>query len=435
MKDKMKKCGELVKRLCKADDFTLHIGHSQDLHTRFAQNAITQHIDGESLRAGYWTVSGGVNLKVAFDNKTGSASVNQMDEASVKLLVKKAEEIARINKPDPEYVASESKHKLRELQKPAAATVNLTVEKIVDGIEKCIKNAEKKKGKLAGISEKHVRSNYLLTKNGFEGYDESASYSHSMTIKKEGVETKVYRAVSDYDLFSMDELIEKLNHQFDSLKEPQPYEKGRLPVIMRPQAVLHWLNYLVWTLQQREADDGLNPYTGQTGKQFFGKDFSFRSTVSEPHIQAPLFTNSGLPTVDTEWIVNGVIKKMQADRYYAKKEGIKPASVFNLVIESGNTAEQEMMNKVKQGVILNNLWYIRPIDAKTGEWTGLTRDGVLYFEDGKVKKAVTNFRWNEVLHDATKRILALGPAYQLLPHVSVPTIMIDDFNFVDVTTF
>ncbi len=435
MKDKMMKCGELVKRICKADDFTLQIGHSQDLHTRFAQNAITQHIDGESLRSGSWTVSGGVNLKVAFGNKTGSASVNQLDEESIISLVKKAENIAKINKPDPEYVASEGKHTLREMEKPAVATVNLSVEKIVDGIEKCIKNAERKDGKLSGISEKHVRSNYMLTKNGFEGYDESASYSHSMTIKKKGIETKVYRAVSDYDRFSMNELIERLNEQFDSLNEPEPYEKGRLPVIMRPQAVLHWLNYLVWTLQQREADDGLNPYTGQIGKHFFGDKFSLKSTISDPHISAPLFTNNGLPAEDTEWIVNGVIKKMQADRYYAKKKGIKPASLFNLVIEGGDTSEQEMMKKVKRGVILNNLWYIRPIDAKTGEWTGLTRDGVLYFEDGKIKKAVTNFRWNEVLHDATKRILALGPAYQILPHATIPTIMIDDFNFVDVTTF
>jgi predicted Zn-dependent protease len=94
-----------------------------------------------------------------------------------------------------------------------------------------------------------------------------------------------------------------------------------------------------------------------------------------------------------------------------------------------------MMKMVERGVILNNLWYIRPVDAKSGVWTGLTRDGVLYFEDGEIKHSVTNFRWNEILHDATKRIIALGKAVQVEHYAVLPTIMFDDFNFVDVTTF
>jgi predicted Zn-dependent protease len=94
-----------------------------------------------------------------------------------------------------------------------------------------------------------------------------------------------------------------------------------------------------------------------------------------------------------------------------------------------------MMKQVERGVIVNNLWYIRPVDTKSGEWTGLTRDGVLYFENGEIQHSLTNFRWNEVLHDVTKRILALGPPVQLRPEIVVPTMLIDDFNFVDVTTF
>lgn len=435
MKDMMKKCGEIINKLCQADDFTFQIGHSHNLYTRFAQNAITQHIEGKNLKGGSWAVTGGVTLQVAFENKTGSASVNQLDEDSLKMLVKKAEDIARLNKPDPEHVASEGKHSLRELVAPAAATTELKVEKVVDGIEKCIKNAVSKDAKVSGISEKHINERYMLTKNGFEGYDQGAYFSHSMTMKKGGIETKVYQAVSDYDTFSMEQLIDRLNSQFDSLQEPQPYQKGRIPVIMRPQAVLNWLHYLVWTLQQREADDGLNPFTGQNGKQFFGEKFTLRSVTSDPKIHAPLFMGNGLPTEDTDWILNGVIKQMQCDRYYAKQKGLKPASLFNIVVDGGDTNEQQMMQMVERGVILNDLWYIRSIDAKVGEWTGLTRDGVLFFEDGKIKNAVTNFRWNEVLHDVTKRILALGPAYQLLQNTVIPTMLIDDFNFVDVTTF
>jgi predicted Zn-dependent protease len=426
MKEKMTRAADFIRRHCQADDFTLRIHHTEDLYTRFAQNAITQHIDGKNLYA---------HLEVAFDNRTGAAAVNQFDEESLKNLICKAENIAKLNKPDPEYTPSEKAHELRELIKPSAATRDLQVEKIVADIAKCIKNAEEKKAKVSGISEKKFSESLLLTKNGFEGYDQRALFSHSMTMKKGGIETKVSLSAGNHAEFSISRMIEQLNGQFESLQEPQTMEKGRMPVIMRPQAVIQWLFYLIWTYNLREADEGTNAYTGQVGKQFFGDRFTFRSTIDDTKLHAPLFTNDGIPTKNIDWLVKGVIKNMQADRYYARKINIEPGSVFNIFIEGDNTGEQEMMKLVNRGVILNNLWYIRPIDMKRNEWTGLTRDGVLYFENGKVQHAVTNFRWNEIFHEMTKRILALGPSVQIEHDASVPAMLIDDFNFVDVTTF
>lgn len=426
MKDKMKKIADFVRQNCSADDFTLRIFHNHDLYSRFAQNGITQHIDGKNLQ---------INLEVAFDNKTGTALVNQNDEASLERLIKTAEEMAKLNKPDPEFMPSEPEHKLPKLTPPATATRNLTVEKMVDGIEKCVKNAEKKSAKISGLSHKQINQYYMETKNGFNGYDELGSFSHSMTMKKGGRETKVERSCKDFAQFSMEENLQQLNQQFDSLQEPQQIKYEKMPVIMRPQAFLKWIFYLIWTYQRREADEGMNPYTDKIGKKFFGEKFSLRSVIDNPALHTPRFDQYGFPTKHIDWIEKGVIKNMQADRYYAKQKNIEPASIYNVVIDGGNTSEEEMMQKVGRGIILNSLWYIRPVDMKAGEWTGLTRDGVLYFEDGKVKKAVTNFRWNEILHDATKRILALGPAQQIEYMAQIPTVLIDDFNFVDVTTF
>jgi predicted Zn-dependent protease len=157
--------------------------------------------------------------------------------------------------------------------------------------------------------------------------------------------------------------------------------------------------------------------------------------LDDPDLEASKFLNGGVPAENIDWIVNGILKNMSADRYYAKQINLKALRPYNIIVEGGDTTESEMMKMVDRGVIINNFWYIRPTDRKTGEWTGLTRDGVLYFEDGKIQKSVTNFRWNEILHDATKRILALGPSVQQEYYAKVPTLLIDDFNFVDVTTF
>jgi len=422
----MQKAAEFIRKHVKADDFSFSVTGSEDLLTRFAQNGITQHITGNKLH---------VSLGVDFNNKNGQASGNNLDEDSLKYLIKTAESMAKLNQSDPENVPSESAHKLPEVDNYSQNTADLSVGKMVDDIKICVDNAKKKKAKLSGISEKRLNSSMLTTKNGFEGFDQFASFSHSMTMKKDGVETKVSRSVKDHSTFDMNEMIAQLNSQFDSLSNPVQIEKGKIPVILRPAAVLNWLRYLIWTFDRRTADEGHTPFTDQIGKQFFGDKFTFRSRLDDSELSASKFVAGGIPTENIDWIVNGVITNMSTTRYYAREKNLKALQPYNVIVEGGNSSEVEMMKMVKRGVIINNFWYIRPIDRKTGEWTGLTRDGVLYFEDGKIQKSVTNFRWNEILHDATKRILAMGPVVQQEYYAKIPSLLIDNFNFVDVTTF
>ena len=425
-KEQMQKAAVYIRKNCQADDYTFSMNSTDKLLTRFAQNGITQHISGENLN---------LDLEVAFVNKTGAASVNRLDEDSLKFLIKTAESMARLNQPDPEFVPSEPAHKLPNVNNYCDNTAHLSVEKIVDDIDKCVNNAKSKKAKVSGISEKHFHNDFLFTKNGFKGFDRSTSFSHSMTMKKSTVETKVSRSVKDHAKFSMDELVDQLNTQFDSLQKPLQLEKGRLPVILRPAAVLNWLIYLIWTFDRRNTDEGLTPFTRQIGKKFFGEKFTFRSRLDDPDLAVNKFSSDGIPGRNMDWIVKGVLKNMSVSRYYARQKKLQAASPYNVIVEGEGTSEAEMMKIVDRGVIVNRLWYIRPIDRKTGEWTGLTRDGVLYFEDGKIQKSVTNFRWNEILHDATRRILALGESVQQEYYARIPAMLIDDFNFVDVTTF
>ncbi len=74
-------------------------------------------------------------------------------------------------------------------------------------------------------------------------------------------------------------------------------------------------------------------------------------------------------------------------------------------------------------------------NGKSGELTGLTRDGILYYKNGKFEKSVNNFRWNEIPHDMTRRILALGKQVVNDTHSIIPTMLIKDFTLVDNTRF
>jgi len=425
-KSNMEEISEFVATNKDADDFTLIINTSDKLTTRFAQNGITQHIAGENLN---------IRLEVAFDNKCGVATTNDSSQESLKDLIRKAENLAILNIPDPEFIKSESAHELPVVDNYSEETASLNSKTMVNEILKCVRNAKKLKAKVSGLSEKDIYKSFVSTANGFKGFYEATIFSHSMTMKKGGVETKVSKSVKDRTKFDMNKLIEQLNIQFNSLKDPVAIEYGRMPVILRPAAFLNWMYYLIWTFDRRDADEGTTPYTGQFGKQFFGKEFSFSSSLEDPELMAVPFFSRGIPSREIKWIDQGTIKNMKTSRYYAGKIGQRPADPYNIIVVGGDSTEEEMMKIAGRGVIINNFWYIRPVDRKKGEWTGLTRDGVIYFENGKIKNSVNNFRWNEIIHDATRRILALGKSVQQEYFSRVPTLLIDDFNFVDVTTF
>lgn len=425
-KDLIKKAGDFIRKNCDADDFTFRVSLDDNLATRFAQNAITQHMTGRNYD---------VNLEVAYDNKSGSASVNRIDEDSLRYVIQTAQEIAKFNKPDPEYVPSESAHDLEDTDNFSEETAALTVERVVEMVKKCTDNARKKDAYVAGLADKKLSDLYLITKNGFEGWDSFSTFGLSMTMKKGERETKVSKSVKNYKDLELDQGIAQLNQQFDSLKTPEKLEPQRIPVLLRPGAVLNLFQFLYWTLDLRSSDEGVTPFTDQLGKQFFGEKFTMRSTIEDSELSIPKFNSNGVPTRELYWVNKGVLENMRVTRYYAKEKDMKPTFPFNILIEGEGKTEEEMMKMVDRGLIINRLWYIRPVDMKRGELTGITRDGVLYFENGEIQKSVNNLRFNEIPHEATRRLVALGESELQESYAKVPRMLIDDFNFVDATTF
>jgi len=417
---------DYILRHCDADDFFLIASKTTSHEIRFAQNAITQHMAGTNYR---------ITLQVAYENKTGSATINQIDEGSLHDLIQTSQQIARLNQSDPEHVPSEPSHLLADLTNYSEETAAVTMEEMMGHIQKCVDNAVSKSANVSGMMEKHLKEDYIVTKNGFEGRDRFSHFAHSMTMKKADVETKVLHHVKQISEYNIDRLIEQLNSQFDALKTPEKLGAQKIPVILRPAAAWNFFDILSGMLGMREADEGITPFTGQLGKPFFGNRFTFKSVVDDPSLVTPRFSNEGLPAEAITWIDHGVISNLMVSRYYATQKKIRANFPCNFVMLGEDSTEQEMMKKVDRGLIINDFWYIRYVDRKRGELTGMTRDGVMYFENGKIHHTVNNFRWNEIPHEVTRRIIDSGKSLPYNGNFRIPILLIDDFNFVDTTTF
>ncbi|MDY0298287.1 MAG: metallopeptidase TldD-related protein [Candidatus Cloacimonadaceae bacterium] len=417
---------QYIRQHCSADDYTCTIDESDSHETRFAQNGITQHLAGPKVR---------IELSVSFGAKRGKSLINQDDEESLAKLIKAVEENAHLAPEDPEHVPSVGPAELPEVQNCSDATQALTPEQMVNIVQKSIDKAKAMDATVSGMCEKHYSTNYMFTKNGFTAVDNRTTFGHSMTLKKGEVETKVSYEAKDFAAFNLDDEFARLASQAEALAHQKPFDAQKIAVILRPPALNELMWYMNWMMNRRQSDEGLTPFTGMLDKKCFGENFSLYSTIMNPEILIPRFNMLGLPSKETSWVERGVLKNMPADRYWAQKVGCEAQFPFNMYIPGEDSSEEQMMKMVPRGLIINRFWYIRPVDMKRGELTGMTRDGVLFFENGIVKHAVNNLRFNEIPHETTQRILALGTSQLSSAYAVVPPILVQDFNFVDKTSF
>ncbi|HOC95899.1 MAG TPA: metallopeptidase TldD-related protein [Candidatus Cloacimonadota bacterium] len=417
---------DYIRKHCQADDYVLRVNSMDSHETRFAQNRVTQHIAGGNLS---------VDLTVSFGEKSGSCSVNQGDQESLDYLIRTAEDMARLNRPDPEFMPSVGAQELPQTQNMDAATRDLAPARMVEIVQQAIDKATAYGASVSGMTEKHYWETLLNTKNGFVGTDSATEFGHSMTLKKDNVETKVSYSAKDMQGFSLEGEFAQLASQAESLKTMKDFDPCQIAVILRPSALEELLWFMGWMMNRRQSDEGLTPFSGQIGQPFFGGNFSLKSTLARPELYAPAFDHEGVASRELTWVENGVLRNMPTNRYWAKLKGLEPMSAYNAYMPGSHASEEEMMQMVPRGLIINRFWYIRTVDAKTGELTGMTRDGVLYFEDGKVRNAVNNLRFNEIPHLATRRIVAMGESGLASLHSCMPTTLIDGFTFVDKTSF
>jgi len=113
---------------------------------------------------------------------------------------------------------------------------------------------------------------------------------------------------------------------------------------------------------------------------------------------------------------NGTIENLVYSRFWAQRaeqpRAATPGPVNTIIEASGPTVPvEEMIKQMPRGLLISRFWYIRSIDPRTNSLTGLTRDGVWYIEDGRIKHAAKNLRFNQSII----RMLAPGNVEMIGP--------------------
>jgi predicted Zn-dependent protease len=97
-------------------------------------------------------------------------------------------------------------------------------------------------------------------------------------------------------------------------------------------------------------------------------------------------------------------------------------------MEGGDASREELIKSTKRGILVTRLWYIRSVDPQTLLYTGLTRDGTFYIENGEIRYPVKNFRFNESPIIMLNNLEALGEQVRINGNL-IPYMKVRDFTF------
>ena len=124
-----------------------------------------------------------------------------------------------------------------------------------------------------------------------------------------------------------------------------------------------------------------------------------------------------------------MVKNLAYSRFWAQKKGVKAVPFPNNgIMEGGDASTEDMIRSTTRGVLVSRTWYIRTVDPQTLLYTGLTRDGLFYIENGKIKHAIKNFRFNDSPVIMLNNLEALGRPVRINGNL-IPPMKIRDFTF------
>ncbi|GAA4002865.1 TldD/PmbA family protein [Hymenobacter fastidiosus] len=378
-----------------------------------------------------------LSVEARFGKRSGSATCNEFDDATLRRCVQRAEEIARLAPESPEYMPMLGPQQYLDGSKAfVPSTAGITPDFRAQQTAASLQHCEKRKLSSAGFLNDTAGFVAKRNNKGLEAYQPYTSLEYSVTVRTPDGTGSGY-AMADYnDAAKLDagRLTQIAADKAAGSVQAKAIEPGKYTVILEPAASVELLGNMMGSMDVRSADEGrsfLSKKGGgnKKGEKLFDERITIYSDPTHPEAAGRVFAGDGRPQKKVAWVEKGVVKNLYSSRFWAQKSGSPDIpSPDGWIMEGGTQSVQDMIKGTAKGILVTRLWYIRSVDPQTLLYTGLTRDGTFYIENGKIKHPVKNFRFNESPIIMLNNVEAIGKPQRVDGNL-VPPLKIREFTF------
>src|SRR6266705_1678833 len=447
-----------IAKLSDADEVEVLVAGGSSALTRFANNTIHQNVADENHV---------VSIRVAFGQRTARATTNKFDDESLRRTVQTAEQMARVQHPDPD---------LLPLSEPSLSPTGALPQRAFDStraigpaerasvVAKIVDVAKRNQITTAGICSVSESVEGIFNSKGLATFHQQTMAEVSITMLAD--DSSGWQKLNSPDASNLAPvaLAESAAEKARRSAHPREVEPGRYTVILEPSAVLDIVGFMFYDFAGLSVLDQRSFLNDRVGKQLFGKNITIHDDVRHPIQAGAPFDGEGVARQRVTLVENGVIKSLvyargTAERMkkseFAQKVGAVDATghgyplpnemgeaPLNIVFENSAAERRsvpEMIASTERGIYVTRLWYIREVEPYEKVLTGMTRDGTFLVQDGRVAGGIRNFRFNQSILEMLSTVELLGPAVRAAGEESfemvVPPMKVRDFHFSEVTKF
>ena len=233
----------------KADECEASLTGSEGGNIRYAKNAISTAGDISTLS---------LSVSSTFGKKTGTATVNEFDDASLQKLVKRSEELAQLAPENPEHMPLLGPQEFKDSVTFVPATAGITPDTRADAVAKSIQVAEEAKLEAAGYIENSTGFDAIANSKGLFAYNKNTDVIFSVTLRNatgtgSGYAAKGYNDITKLDTYSATKVAAQKANGSVGAKAIEP---GKYTVILEPVAATYMLENLFRGFDARSADEG-----------------------------------------------------------------------------------------------------------------------------------------------------------------------------------
>jgi predicted Zn-dependent protease len=384
--------------------------------TRFANSRIHQNIDTEDVL---------VSVKLAQEGRVAMATTNRTDADSLRDVVARAHEAARVRPVDPGWPGVAGPEPEPGFDHWDEATASATPDQRAAVVAAFLgaggeggqgrEGAQAREG--AGYCDSLAVACAVVTSAGQraagrytratvdgifmrppEGGHTPAGYGHATSIR-----------LGDLDGESTGRDAARLCDSSTGAKDIEPRE---YPVVLMPECVAEVVAFLADGFSAKTVQDGRS--FAEVGLELFDPGFRLVDDVGRPDAPALAFDTDGTPRRSVPLAVDGVCRGLLHDRRTAARQGGGTRSTGHghlasdswgpapagLEVGSGDLSTEELIGGLERGIVVTCFNYCRVLDSKTMEVTGLTRNGTFWVEGGKIVRPLTNLRFTQSFVEA-----------------------------------
>ena len=426
---------ESVIQKSEAEGVFVSLSTGEEALSRYSENQISQNISRNRFN---------LTITSYFGRRSASASTTEIDPEAIAQTIHRSEELARIAPEDPEWVPllepQDYEQRTPAFDPETAALSPLARGEIVQRV--CGLSAK------AGVEGSGTFSTEAFLRvvgnsRGLRACDRGTQADFSFTARIEDGSSWSQRTGFAVDQLPIESLTEQLIERALASRHPRPVNPGKYRVVFDAAAFADLLSWVIWNLDARAADEGRSfmsrideagkPVGNRLGEPMFSPLVQVQRQPAHPLLQLGTCFADGLSNHYREVIKDGVPQTLSYSRYWAQQQGKEPTgAMFPIVMSGSNQSLADLIAQTEQGILVSRAWYVRYVNPRTLEVTGMTRDGTFWIEEGQIAYPIKNLRFNQSLPEMLREIDALSSVQRFRSSV-VPGVRVKAFNFSSVT--